>query len=153
MLLLIYHLEFPRCLRGKEPTGQVGDTNLIPGSGRSPGGGNSKPLQYSWEDNPMDRGAWWATIHGVTKSQRQLNEVAQSCPTLRNPTDTRLLCPWSFLGKSTGVGCHFLLQRTSRPRDRIQVSHIVDRRFPSEPLIDLSQKATKIPIYHLWFFV
>ena len=43
--------------------------------------------------------------------------------------DTRLFCPWDFPGKSTGVGCHFLLQGTSWPRDRTQVSHIVDRRF------------------------
>ena len=43
--------------------------------------------------------------------------------------DTKLLRPWDFLGKSTGVGCHFLLQGTSRPRDWTQVSHIVDRRF------------------------
>ena len=42
---------------------------------------------------------------------------------------TKLLCPWDFLGKSTGVGCHFLLQESSRPRDRTQVSWIVDRRF------------------------
>jgi len=39
------------------------------------------------------------------------SEVAQSCPTLCDPMDTRLLCPWDFLGKRTGVGCHFLLQR------------------------------------------
>ena len=43
--------------------------------------------------------------------------------------DTRLLHPWDFLGKSVGVCCHFLLQGTSRPRDRTQVSHIVDRCF------------------------
>ena len=43
--------------------------------------------------------------------------------------DTRLLRPWDFLGKSTGVGCHFLLQGTSQPRNRTQVSHIVDRHF------------------------
>ena len=43
--------------------------------------------------------------------------------------DTKLLRPWDFLGKSTGVGCHFLLQGTSQPRDWTQVSHIVDRRF------------------------
>ena len=42
---------------------------LIPVSGRSPGGGNGKPLQYSCLGNPMDRGAWWATIHGVAKSR------------------------------------------------------------------------------------
>ena len=57
------------------------------------------------------------------------SEVAQSCLTLCDPMDTRLLRPWDFLGKSTGVGCHFLLQGASQPRDRTQVSHIVDRRF------------------------
>ena len=67
--------------------------------------------------------------------------VAQSCLTLCNLMDTRLLHPWDFLGTSTGVGCRFLLQGTSRPRDQTQVSHIVDRRFPSEPPLDLSQKA------------
>ena len=48
--------------------GDAGDTGSIPGSGRSPGGENSNPLQYSFLGNPMDRGAWWATVHGVTKS-------------------------------------------------------------------------------------
>ena len=41
-----------------------------PGLGRSPGEGNGNPLQYSFLENPMDRGAWWATVHGVAKSQK-----------------------------------------------------------------------------------
>ena len=45
----------------------------IPRSGRSPGGGNGNPLLYSCLGNPMDRGAWWATVHGVTKSQMRLS--------------------------------------------------------------------------------
>ena len=45
----------------------------------------------------------------------------------------KFLCPWDFQGKSTGVGCPFLLQGISQPRDRTQVSHIVDRCLPSEP--------------------
>ena len=49
--------------------GDTGDAGLIPESGRSPGGGNGKALQYSCLGNPMDRGAWKATGHGVTKSQ------------------------------------------------------------------------------------
>ena len=49
--------------------GDTGDVGLIPGSGKSPGGGNGNPLQYSCLGNPMNRGAWWATVHGVTKSQ------------------------------------------------------------------------------------
>ena len=46
----------------------AGDTDLIPGSGRSPGGGDGNPLQYSCLENLMDRGAWWATAHRVVKS-------------------------------------------------------------------------------------
>ena len=46
---------------------------LIPGLGRSPGEGNGNPLQYSHLENPMDRGAWWATVHGVANSQTQLS--------------------------------------------------------------------------------
>ena len=48
--------------------GGIRDTGLIPGSGRSPGEGNGNPLQYSCLENPMDRGAWWATVHGVAES-------------------------------------------------------------------------------------
>ena len=54
----------------------VGDLGLIPGSGRSPGEGNGNPLQYSCLENPMDGGAWWATVHGVTKSWTWLSDFA-----------------------------------------------------------------------------
>ena len=49
--------------------GDTGDVGWIPGSGRSPGGGNGNPLQYSYLENSTDRGAWLAIVHGVTKSQ------------------------------------------------------------------------------------
>jgi len=49
--------------------GEVRDTGLIPRLGSSLGGGHGNPLQYSCLENPMDRGAWWATVHRVTKSQ------------------------------------------------------------------------------------
>ena len=55
----------------KNPTANVGDVRdagSIPGSGRFPGEGHGNPLQYSCPENPMDRGAWWATVHGVAKS-------------------------------------------------------------------------------------
>jgi len=52
--------------------GDAGDMGLIPGLGRSPGGGNGNPLQYSCLENSVDRGAWQATVHGVPKSQTQL---------------------------------------------------------------------------------
>ena len=50
----------------------------IPGSGRSPGGGNSSPLEYSGLEDPMDRGAWGAIIHGVAKSQMQLKRLSST---------------------------------------------------------------------------
>ena len=56
----------------------AGDSCLIPGSGRSAGRGNGNPLQYSSVENPMDRGAWWATIHGVAKSWTQLSDGAHT---------------------------------------------------------------------------
>ena len=55
-------------------TGDIRDAGSIPGSGRSPGGGPGNPLQYSCLENPMDRGTWWATVHGVAKSRTQLND-------------------------------------------------------------------------------
>ena len=59
----------------------VGDLGSIPGSGRSPGEGNSNRLQYSCLENPMDRGAWWAAVHGVAKSWTLLSH--------KLPTSTR----------------------------------------------------------------
>ena len=54
---------------GKESTSNGGDLSSIPGLGRSPGEGIGYPVQYSCLDNPMDGGAWWATVHGVAKSR------------------------------------------------------------------------------------
>ena len=63
-------------LSGKESTCNSGDTGSIPGWGRSPGEGNGNPLQYSCLENSMDREAWWATVHGVTKSRIQPSDWA-----------------------------------------------------------------------------
>ena len=54
--------------------GDTRDVGLIPGSGRSPGEGNDNPLQDSCLENPMDRGAWWAAVHGVAKSRTRLSD-------------------------------------------------------------------------------
>ena len=68
--------------------GNVRDSGSIPGSGRSPGGVHGNPLQYACLENPADRGAWWATVHRVTKSQtwlRQLN-MHNTMSKLKNST-------------------------------------------------------------------
>ena len=58
---------FPRGTVAKNPPARARDAGLMPGSGRSPGEGSGNPLQYSCLGNPMDRGAWRATVHGVAK--------------------------------------------------------------------------------------
>ena len=58
---------FPHSSVGKESACNAGDPGLIPGLGRSPGEANDNPLQYSCLENQMDKGAWWATVHGVAR--------------------------------------------------------------------------------------
>ena len=60
--------------------GDIRDLGSIPGSGRSSGGGHSNPLQYSHLENPMDRGAWWTTVHRVVKSRTQLKRLNTHTP-------------------------------------------------------------------------
>ena len=60
--------------KGKESACSAGDPRLIPELGRSPEEGNGNPVQYSCLRNPMDRGAWQATVHGVTKSRTRLSD-------------------------------------------------------------------------------
>ena len=64
---------FPGGTDDKESAYNLGDLDLIPALGRSLGGGHGDPLQYAYLENPMDRGAWRATVHGVTKIQTQLS--------------------------------------------------------------------------------
>ena len=66
-------MDFPGGSDGKASVYNAGDLGSIPGSGRSAVEGNGNPLQYYCLENPMDRGAWWATVHGVTKSQTRLS--------------------------------------------------------------------------------
>ena len=74
MVQLSHPLGFPGGSEVKASASSLGDMGSIPGSGRSPGEGNGNPLQYSCLKNPMDRGAWGATVHGVAKSQARLND-------------------------------------------------------------------------------
>ena len=71
---IIQFLGFPYGSDGKKSTCSVGDLGSIPGSGKSPGGGNGNSLQYSCLENPMDRGVWQATVHGVSKNGTQLSD-------------------------------------------------------------------------------
>ena len=67
---------FPVVLVVKNPLADVRDGGSIPGSGRSPGGGDGDPLQYSCLENPIDREVWWATVYAVTK-ELDMTEVTE----------------------------------------------------------------------------
>ena len=120
----------------------AGDLGSIPGLGRSPGGGHGNPLQYSWLENPIDKGAWRATVHGVAKSNYsvtteqllttqhkiyivQFSSVTQSCLTLSDP-----------MNRSTpGLPVHPQLQEFTQTHvhqvsDAIQSSHPLLSPFP-----------------------
>ena len=71
--VLIIISQFPGSSDGKAYSYNVGDLGSISGLGRSPGEGNGNPPQYSCLENPMDQGAWWATVHGVSKSWTRLS--------------------------------------------------------------------------------
>ena len=77
-LKIAFTMGFPPGSVVKVPACNAGDLGLIPGSGRSPGEGNGNPLQYSCLENPMDGGAWWATVHGVSKSRTRLSNFTFS---------------------------------------------------------------------------
>ena len=66
--------DFPGGSDSKASAYNAGDPGLIPGSGRSPGEGDGNPVQYSCLENLMNRGTWYTTIHGVTKSQTELRD-------------------------------------------------------------------------------
>ena len=68
------HPNLPGGSDGKGSACNAGDLGSVPGLGRSPGEGNGNPFQYSCLENPMDRGTWWATVHGVTKSRTRLSD-------------------------------------------------------------------------------
>ena len=88
--------------RGKKSTCNAGDSGSIPGSGRSPGEGNGNPFQYSCLGNSMDRGAWWATVHGVTKESDKTEEqhVKQKGWRFSNEISSqpnKVLKPWHLI--------------------------------------------------------
>ena len=157
---------FPHSSVGKESACNAGDPGSIPGSGRSPGEGNGNPLQYSCLENPMDRGAWQATAHGVTRVGHNLTTkpppplvrttrrlqgfcsvgkmcvlswVSQSVSSIIQSCQT--LCDPTDCSRSGFPICHQLLELAQTHvhwiSDAIQPSHPLSS--PSPPAFNLSQ--------------
>ena len=95
--------------------GDTGDSSSSPGLGRSPGEGNGNPLQYSCQENPMDRGAWRAAVHGVVKSQTRLK-----------PLSMRALCT----GACTHARAHTHTHTHTRPHRK---SHLYQQQLTVTP--------------------
>ena len=90
----------------KNPPANAGDRDigLMPGSVRSPGGGHGNPLQYSCLENPMDRGAWWATVHRVTKSWTRLKRLSMhACTHIRYLNGSKWLYVLTLFQQCLGV--------------------------------------------------
>ena len=99
---------FPGGSDGKEFMCSVGHPGSIPGLGRSPREGNSNPLHYSGLENAMDRGAWWAAVHRVTKSQTRLSDFTF---TFRRQYDSNIRKPCYRKGISF-LRCHSEVSQT-----------------------------------------
>ena len=72
--IVAFGFTFPDASAVKNPHANAGDAGSIPGLGRAPGGGYGNPLHYFCMENPMERGAWWSTVHRFTKSWTQLRD-------------------------------------------------------------------------------
>ena len=109
----------------------VGDTGLIPVLGRSPGEGNGNPLHYSCLENPMDRGAWWVIVHGVTKSWTRLNTV-----------DTYSVCTLECM-KRAGLMASIFTIKTNKQKQR-EASRLWE-------IMDQSISSTVVAVSWLFF--
>ena len=135
-----FTMGFPGGSVGKESTCNAGGLGLIPGLGRSPGGGHSNPLQYSCLENPhgqrsLEDCSFSLLYYEMTDKfhwEKKESEVAQSCPTLCDPMDCSL--PGSsvhgiFQARILKWVAISFSRRSFRPRDRTRVSRIVGRSF------------------------
>ena len=83
---------FPGGSEVKASACNAGDLGSIPGLGRSPGGRHGNPLQYSCLENPLDGGAWWATVHGVAKNRTRLSDFVSSTYFCVDTSEYVVLC-------------------------------------------------------------
>ena len=163
---------FPGGVSGKESTsnaGNVRDMNSIPGLGRFPGEGHGNPLQYSCLENPLDRGAWWATVHRIAKSwtwpkwlsthaqMDRFSSVAQSCVTLWpcGLQHTRPPCPSPSPGacsnsRPSRQWCHPAISSSVVPFSSCPQSLPASGSFPMSQLFAWGGQSTGVLVLALF---
>ena len=99
---------FPGGSEVKASAHNAGDLGSIPGLGRSPGEGNGNPLQYSCLENPMDGGAWWATVHGVAKSRTRLSDFTFTFTMNKASGGDGPITPWQIDGETMEIVTDFI---------------------------------------------
>ena len=134
---------FPGGLVVKESSCQTGDTGLTPGLGRSHGEWNGNPLQYSCLGNPIDRGAWWATVHGITKSWIQLSESPSVMSDSLRPHGLTYTAHWILQARILEWVAFPFSMGSSQSRDQTQLSHILYHSLPN-PGIELGSPALQV---------
>ena len=126
---LVYLRIFPGGSDGRESTCEAGSLGLIAGLGRSPGGGHGNPLQYSCLENPMDRGAWQATVHGVT--------VRHTWATSQSTAHRTLLCVCSRIPQPRWI-------LAKRPMARFDIPPLLTSRDLSSQEVSLTLRMRNI---------
>ena len=116
---------------GKESASNAEDPSSIPVSGRCPGEGKGNPLQYSCLGNPMDRGAWWATVHGAAKEMDMTERLNSNCSYLR-----RIIIGWGHIlcvADAWQRLCLHLLDSRNNPRCHRRTNKKCLQRLPNAP--------------------
>ena len=137
-------MRFPGASDSKESACNAGDPCSIPGSGRSPGGGHGNPLQYPCLENPMDTGAWGATVHGVTKSQTRLKRVDTYTHIADTQSCLRLSC--TAESQTCVCACTFFQQTLSQ----YKLLRDICIQFPvpsSRPLLCIYFKYSRVSVF------
>ena len=132
----------------------------IPGSGRSPGGGHGNPLQYPCLKNPMDRGAWWAMVHGATKNsdrteatqhKHKLKEIGRALSALKGACGTSLVVRWLSLHTSNAEGADLVPGQGTKFPHAMQHSQKV-KNFKNEKRSTCLKHNKRLKKLYFFFF-